>query len=486
MLKKIALLILVIYLSNDLYAQFTIRYSYLTGTRNDSSHFLLMAPYNDENVLEPAKKYNYKIKSFIKIDTSFTTVVYDIHDTTTAFIFEGLGHEIFAIPGDSINIFMNKMDRINGDYMLNDKYHSYWFNKFTYSGRNQSIYRLFDSLSLNTGVLNFDFIGFKKDQLSLESFYDSVTERYNNRISHINRYCSKYLIPQNIKKLALAECWSAYITNLTYPIRGNSRVSFFELPPIYANTLEKVSFTDIYAFKKTAQYRIAALDYIYSYASFKNNILKNTDSGFVSFNQLIINLGYPKEITEYLLAQQITAYFNKKFPSFNKFFLLFKKNFPKSNYIKAIDSLFSSTLLVAKPTFDSVLHSYLLDSTGAKFKFNTLLRGKPILIDCWASWCAPCIAEMPYSKDLENKYGDKIDFIYISFDKSNFSWLKKMRALYIQKNSYLLENNFTSNFANYFGISSIPRYILIDKTGKVQLPNAPRPSDPNLMDILEK
>ena len=93
---------------------------------------------------------------------------------------------------------------------------------------------------------------------------------------------------------------------------------------------------------------------------------------------------------------------------------------------------------------------------------------------------------MPYSKVLEKKYGDKIDFIYLSFDKSNFSWLRKMRALNIQKNSYLLDNNFNSNFATYFGISSIPRYILIDKEGKLLLPNAPRPSEKKLNDELLK
>ncbi|MEN9449007.1 TlpA disulfide reductase family protein [Sediminibacterium sp.] len=483
---RIVLLLSLVSFSILLNAQFRITYSYLTGTKEDSAYYSIKAPYNDELTINHAKRYPYKIISFVKKDTSFTTVVYDIRDTTTAFIFEGLGHEIFVLPGGSVNIYMEKMEKRNGKWKLNDKYDSYWFTKFSYTGKNQTIYRLFDSVGYNTGNINFDFIGFKKDELSLQSFYDSITKRYNNRISYINTYCSKYLIPQNIKKLALAECWSAYIINLIYPIKGNNRVSVFELPSIYQKTLEKVSFTDVYAFKKTAQYGIAALDYIYAYASFKNNIKKNTDSGFVSFNQFIINLGYPREITEYLLAQQLTTYYNKLFPSFNATFLTFKKKFPKSKYTKGIDSLFSSSLLAAKPTFDSVLLSDLFDSTGVKFKFNALLRGKPILIDCWASWCGPCITEMPYSKVLEKKYGDKIDFIYLSFDKSNFSWLRKMRALNIQKNSYLLDNNFNSNFATYFGISSIPRYILIDKEGKLLLPNAPRPSEKKLNDELLK
>jgi thiol-disulfide isomerase/thioredoxin len=143
-------------------------------------------------------------------------------------------------------------------------------------------------------------------------------------------------------------------------------------------------------------------------------------------------------------------------------------------------------LLTKKLTFDSVIYSFIIDTIGEKNRLNTLFKGKPVLIDCWASWCGPCVAEMPYSKEVEKKYSDRIDFIYLSFDKNNFSWRKKMRVLGLEKNSFLLDKNFTSSFAKYFNINSIPRYILIDKYGKISSANALRPSDKNLIDQLEK
>ena len=120
-----------------------------------------------------------------------------------------------------------------------------------------------------------------------------------------------------------------------------------------------------------------------------------------------------------------------------------------------------------------------MDKYGNKGKFFNLLKSdRPTLIDCWASWCIPCLHEMSYTEKLELKYADKMTFIYLSFDKDNKAWLMKMTDLNLNhQNNYMLIKNFQSNFALYFNITSIPRYILMDKEGKVISIKAPRPSD---------
>ena len=59
----------------------------------------------------------------------------------------------------------------------------------------------------------------------------------------------------------------------------------------------------------------------------------------------------------------------------------------------------------------------LTDEDGAVFTLNNL-RGRPLLINFWASWCAPCIAEMPsLQKAAEQLHPDGIDVLLISLDR---------------------------------------------------------------------
>ena len=60
-------------------------------------------------------------------------------------------------------------------------------------------------------------------------------------------------------------------------------------------------------------------------------------------------------------------------------------------------------------------------------------------------------------------------------DSKKSDWLKRSKMLKL-KNSYLLINNINNKFSDYFDISSIPRYIILDKNGNVYSTKGPRPS----------
>jgi thiol-disulfide isomerase/thioredoxin len=117
-------------------------------------------------------------------------------------------------------------------------------------------------------------------------------------------------------------------------------------------------------------------------------------------------------------------------------------------------------------------------------------RGKLILIDCWASWCAPCLDEMPASRKLQKDFqGKAITFLYFSLDKNSTHWRRaaaNFPGLMTPNNSFLLLQNYNSSFAKSYGINTLPRYILLDGQGKLLLKNAPRPSDPALKKLLQQ
>ena len=107
-----------------------------------------------------------------------------------------------------------------------------------------------------------------------------------------------------------------------------------------------------------------------------------------------------------------------------------------------------------------------------KYKQNYELKpvdfDKLVLIDVWASWCGPCIQSFPKVRDLENQHPEQLDVISISIDK-NFDLFKKGIDDHEVPGHLKLyaENAFTSDFAKFFQITGIPRYILMDKNGKI-------------------
>ena len=110
--------------------------------------------------------------------------------------------------------------------------------------------------------------------------------------------------------------------------------------------------------------------------------------------------------------------------------------------------------------------------------------GKYKFIDLWATWCAPCKAEIPYLQQLEAEFqGKEIEFISISIDKNRKKWKDYVRKhqlggvqLWAGDWSYLPEE---------LHVGSIPRFILIDKEGNWVDTEAFRPSNPALKKLLK-
>ncbi len=117
------------------------------------------------------------------------------------------------------------------------------------------------------------------------------------------------------------------------------------------------------------------------------------------------------------------------------------------------------------------------------------LKGKYVYIDVWATWCGPCIREIPALKEVEKQYHDKnIEFVSISIDKSSDK--DKWRSMIEEKElggiQLFAENEWKSKFVTEYQIQGIPRFILIDPKGDIVNANAPRPSSPELTELLTK
>ncbi len=97
------------------------------------------------------------------------------------------------------------------------------------------------------------------------------------------------------------------------------------------------------------------------------------------------------------------------------------------------------------------------------------LKGKVVLIDFWASWCAPCRAENPNVVKMYNKYKDKGFTVYsVSLDKDKTKWLSAIQKDGLIWPSHVSDlKSWQSIAAQAYGITSIPFTVLIDKDGKI-------------------
>jgi len=123
------------------------------------------------------------------------------------------------------------------------------------------------------------------------------------------------------------------------------------------------------------------------------------------------------------------------------------------------------------------------DAGGKMHKLSENL-GKVVLIDVWATWCAPCLKEQPALEELEKSLeGKDVVFISLSIDTDQAKW-QKMVAEKKLSGLHLFSNNKGPIITDY-ETTEIPRFILFDKNGKTVSFNAPRPSDPKLKTLIE-
>ena len=112
----------------------------------------------------------------------------------------------------------------------------------------------------------------------------------------------------------------------------------------------------------------------------------------------------------------------------------------------------------------------LPDSTGnKKYTLSKIYsQNKYVLIDFWASWCGPCKGEIPFLKTAYERFHNKgFEIVSVSLDDKKQAWLASLRQFQMPWIHVSDSKGFNSAVNELYHVPSIPKTLLLDKTGKI-------------------
>lgn len=141
-----------------------------------------------------------------------------------------------------------------------------------------------------------------------------------------------------------------------------------------------------------------------------------------------------------------------------------------SDYVKVLTELANTLSKVSighkAPDFSAT------DPEGKSVKLSDYLGTRYVLIDFWASWCAPCRKENPNLVKVYEKYGAKdLEIIGVSLDNATAPWKKAIAADGLTWPQLIDENAWAGEGVKNYGVRLIPANFLIDKDGNIVAKN---------------
>lgn len=325
----------------------------------------------------------------------------------------------------------------------------------------------YDKAASSLGINKVEIFKAKIDSLELRS--NNLFSAYDkNKFS--NEFLS-YILP-TLKYRFIDVRWSycMYMDSKTYKYVNR------ELPSDYMNFIDKIDINDQEA-AGNGRYKVALMRYFYE--KLEKDYYKNLTTAITIEERSKIGTLHCYNERKKLLKDKVLDFELSLFLRYN----IRKINNTNQQFF---DSLFNDYLATTKNTEyqnDLIAHFNTINSSNKKYlpkdltleddKGKTVhfkdLEGKVLYIDFWATWCAPCLANMNDSKKLHEdfKNNDNILFVYINVKDSKKSWQKyldknKLDGIHLYADEVVSEKLYKELYIN-----GIPRYVIVGKDGKL-------------------
>jgi len=216
----------------------------------------------------------------------------------------------------------------------------------------------------------------------------------------------------------------------------------------------------------------------------KDSTLRDIDE-YIIENKIIKDLFkesiYRSRLLAYNLYSRVDNYtqYPMQLAEVDGFIADFHKENLSNDLLSAIEKLYLHQIsTIGSLSKDAIAPPFKLPDMKGKLVSLSDFKGKVVYLDMWASWCGPCLKEMPYMKTLKEKFSNKdVELVSISIDTHIDRWLAKIAAMGLE-GIQLIDSKGSENskIAKDYQIHGVPQFILIDKNGRIASAFAPRPS----------
>ena len=190
-----------------------------------------------------------------------------------------------------------------------------------------------------------------------------------------------------------------------------------------------------------------------------------------------------KRLLEYLVYKNVMGYVKVAgIENIGELDSIFKQQVHTPEFVVAYEDMYRANKKLMKG--QPAIPFSFKDMEGKEVSLSDF-KGKYVYIDLWATWCGPCVAEIPYLKKLEKYFsGRDICFVSISSDKSRETWVEFVRKQDLK--GVQLHMGEDKEYMKEIRCHGIPRFLLIDREGNFIDANMTRPSDPKTLERLEQ
>ena len=133
-------------------------------------------------------------------------------------------------------------------------------------------------------------------------------------------------------------------------------------------------------------------------------------------------------------------------------------------------------------------YNFTLNDTKEQPVSMADFKGKVVVMDIWAMWCAPCLTEKPYFVKVEESFKERDDIVFIGVSHDGIKKKELWKNFVAKKGWTNIEviANYDESIGKYYKVEGIPRFMIFDKAGNIVTVDAPRPSDPAFKKLIDQ